>query len=215
MLEVKFKKLDDRAVIPFKANPGDAGLDLVSIEEKVIFSGQYALVKTGLVVELPQGHEGEVRPRSGLALKHGVTVLNSPGTIDEGYRGEIGVILINHGDKPYTINVGDKIAQLVIAPVPKVKVLEVKELSDSVRGQGGFGSSGVSVNDAVQVFQKSQNKSTAYILSWVENLGDRVVNFEKKILHSQVSLGPKDYETIAKIIDEEIQNYNKQTGVNR
>ncbi len=215
MLEVKFKKLDDKAVIPFKANPGDAGLDLVSIEEKVIFSGQYTTVCTGLAIELPQGYEGQVRSRSGLASKHGLSVLNSPGTIDEGFRGEIGVILINHGEKPYTVNIGDKIAQLVIAPVPKVKILEVKELSESVRGESGFGSSGVSVNDAVQVYPKSQNRSTAYILSWVENLGDRVVNFEKKVLHSQVSLAPKDYDVMAEIIDEEIQNYNKETGVNR
>ncbi len=147
MLEIKFKKLDARSVIPFKSNPGDAGLDLVAVENKTIFSGKYERVLTGLAVELPKGHEGQVRSRSGLASKHGLSVLNSPGTIDEGYRGEIGVILINHGDKPYTVNIGDKIAQLVISPVPEIQVLEVEDLSDSVRGEGGFGSTGVNVEN--------------------------------------------------------------------
>ncbi len=141
--QLKVKLVHEDAKIPFYANPGDAGLDLYSVEEKVIQPGEAELIATGLVIELPQGTEAQVRPRSGLALKHCVTVLNSPGTIDEGYRGEIKVILINHGKKDFKVEKHMRIAQMVIAPVANVHMHEVQELSDSIRDTGGFGSSGL------------------------------------------------------------------------
>lgn len=108
-----------------------------------IESGKYALVKTGISIELPEGYEAQVRPRSGLALKQGVTVLNTPGTIDADYRGEIGVILINHSNVTFTYEKGDRIAQMVIAPVVQAKFEAVEDLSDTDRGAGGFGHTGV------------------------------------------------------------------------
>ena len=139
---LKIKKLSEDAIIPFYAHPGDAGLDLFSVEEVTIEQGKRKLVATGISIELPKNTEAQVRPRSGLALKYGVTVLNSPGTIDEGYRGEIKVILINHGEEAFKINKGDKIAQMVIMPVLTVGIEEVEILNDSERGEGGFGSTG-------------------------------------------------------------------------
>ncbi|WP_077621040.1 dUTP diphosphatase [Bacillus sinesaloumensis] len=135
--------LHDEAKLPLQANPGDAGLDLYSAEEKVIKPGEAELIKTGIKIELPPGTEAQVRPRSGLALKHSVTVLNSPGTIDEGYRGEIGVILINHGKLDFIVDKHMRIAQMVIAPVAQVHIQEVEEVTSSERGEGGFGSSGL------------------------------------------------------------------------
>ena len=118
-------------------------MDVRSVRELVIPPGGRALVPTGLVVNLPAGYEAQVRPRSGLALKAGVTVLNSPGTIDAGYRGEIGVILANFGQDDFKVNVGDRIAQLVIAPVLQPVVVEATEVDSTDRGAGGFGSTGV------------------------------------------------------------------------
>ncbi len=141
-MELKVKKLTDNATIPHYAHPGDAGLDLFSTQQTVIMPGESTMIKTGISIELPAGTEGQVRPRSGLALKHSITVLNTPGTIDEGYRGEVGVILINHGKEPFQITPGMKIAQLLIKPVLTVDVIAVDELSDSHRGTGGFGSTG-------------------------------------------------------------------------
>ncbi len=141
--EVKVKLLDSDAKMPYQAHPGDAGFDLFSIEEKIIPSGESALIRTGIQIELPKNTEAQVRPRSGLALNHSVTVLNSPGTIDEGYRGEIKVILINHGKKDFKVEKHMRIAQMVIAPVANVHMHEVQELSDSIRDTGGFGSSGL------------------------------------------------------------------------
>lgn len=140
---IRFKKLVPEAVVPRQAHPGDAGFDLVSMEKRTIPAGGRALVRTGLAVEIPVGFEGQVRPRSGLALKRGVTVLNAPGTIDSGYRGEIGVILANFGTDSFAIEPGDRIAQLVIAPVANVAVEVAVELSETERGGGGFGSTGV------------------------------------------------------------------------
>ncbi len=141
-MDLKVKKLTDNAIIPHYAHPGDAGLDLFSIEQVTIESGAACLVKTGISLELPPGTEGQVRPRSGMALKHSVTVLNSPGTIDEGYRGEVGVILINHGSTAFIIEPSMKIAQLLIKPVITANIIETTELSDTHRGDGGFGSTG-------------------------------------------------------------------------
>ena len=130
--------------MPAYAHASDAGMDVRSVRELVIPPGGRALVPTGLVVNLPAGYEAQVHPRSGLALKAGVTVLNSPGTIDAGYRGEIGVILANFGQDDFKVNVGDRIAQLVIAPVLQPVVVEATEVDSTDRGAGGFGSTGVS-----------------------------------------------------------------------
>ena len=136
------KRIHPDAVLPAYAHPSDAGMDVRSVEELVIPAGKRALVHTGLVVLLPPLYEAQVRPRSGLALKFGVTVLNTPGTIDSGYRGEIGVILANFGDADFIVKKGDKIAQLVIAPVTQPEVCEVSEIDETDRGAGGFGSTG-------------------------------------------------------------------------
>jgi dUTP pyrophosphatase len=143
MMELKVKKIVKSAKLPQYAHPGDAGLDLFSIEEREILPGETALIHTGIKIELPQNTEAQIRPRSGLALKNSITVLNTPGTIDEGYRGEIGVILINHGKVPFKVEKGMKIAQMVIKPVLRVNVIEVDELSDTQRNENGFGSTGV------------------------------------------------------------------------
>jgi len=139
---LKVKKLDPKAILPEYAHPGDAGLDVFSCEDAEISSGESKMIKTGIAIQVPEGTEAQVRPRSGLALKHKVTVLNTPGTIDEGYRGEVGVILINHGEKAFVVEKGMKIAQMVIKPLLTVEVEETAELSDTARGQGGFGSTG-------------------------------------------------------------------------
>ena len=140
---VKVKLIHKDAMLPFQANPGDAGLDLFAVEEKLIKPGEAELIRTGIILELPEGTEAQVRPRSGLALKHSVTVLNSPGTIDEGYRGEVKVILINHGKEEFKVEKRMRIAQMVIAPVAKVDITQVEEVADTKRGAGGFGSSGI------------------------------------------------------------------------
>ena len=123
-----------------------AGLDLLAAvpgdKPLVMQPGQRALIPTGLMIAVPPGFEAQVRPRSGLALKHGVTVLNSPGTVDADYRGEVSVLLINHGDEPFTIRRGERIAQLVIAAVCQANLTEVASLSPTDRGSGGFGSTG-------------------------------------------------------------------------
>jgi len=131
--------------LPAHATEQAAGLDLRAAisSEMVLAPGHHAMVPTGLQIALPDGHEGQVRPRSGLAHRHGVTVLNSPGTVDADYRGEVQVMLINHGHQPFTITRGDRIAQLVIAPVVQVAIAEVAELDETARGDGGHGSTGV------------------------------------------------------------------------
>lgn len=139
---LKIHYLHEDAKMPYRANEGDAGLDLHSIEEVIIEPGETALIRTGLQMELPKGTEAQIRPRSGLAFKHAVTVLNSPGTIDEGYRGELKILLINHGKQAFTVEKEMRIAQMVIAPVMHVQLKEVEIITDSERGQGGFGSSG-------------------------------------------------------------------------
>lgn len=128
--------------IPERATTGASGYDLRAREGVLLFPGQRALIKTGLRLALPDGYEAQIRPRSGLALKHGVTVLNSPGTIDSDYRGEVGVILINLGETAASIKPGDRIAQMVIVPVPAVELVPVAHLPKTARGEGGFGSTG-------------------------------------------------------------------------
>lgn len=143
MLKLLLKRLSDAATIPSYAHPGDAGLDLSAAVSVSIEPGETKLVGTGISIELPPNTEAQVRPRSGLALKHGITVLNTPGTIDHGYRGEVGVILINHGRTRFDVHPGMKIAQMVIASCLTVTVEERTELSGTARGRGGFGSTGV------------------------------------------------------------------------
>jgi dUTP pyrophosphatase len=132
--------------LPSYQSADAAGLDLLAAvpEETplVLASGKYAMVPTGLTIALPPGYEAQVRPRSGLAAKHGVTVLNSPGTIDADYRGEINVLLINHGEAPFSIRRGERIAQMVIAPIVQAQLVPVTVLSSTERGSGGFGSTG-------------------------------------------------------------------------
>jgi dUTP pyrophosphatase len=130
--------------LPSYATTGAAGMDLRSAQSLTIKPHARALVATGIAIALPLGFEAQVRPRSGLAVKHGVTVLNAPGTIDCDYRGEIKVPLINHGDEDFVIAQGDRIAQMVIAPAPQVALEEVSTLDETQRGIGGFGSSGKS-----------------------------------------------------------------------
>ncbi|WP_420364522.1 dUTP diphosphatase [Curtobacterium sp. L3-7] len=133
---------------PGYAHPGDAGADLVSTEAFVLAPGERRLVPTGLSIALPEGYAAFVVPRSGLAAKHGITIVNSPGTVDSGYRGEIKVSLLNTDvAEPYEVHVGDRIAQMIVMPVPRVTFSRVDELPDSVRGQGGFGSSGYGVTN--------------------------------------------------------------------
>ncbi|HOS66161.1 MAG TPA: dUTP diphosphatase [Candidatus Latescibacteria bacterium] len=142
-MTVLFKRVHADAVLPAYAHPGDAGLDLCACEAATLLPGERRLVRTGLVMELPSGTEAQLRPRSGLALKHGITLLNTPGTIDEGYRGELGVILVNLGQEPFEVAPGMRIAQMVIAPVLRVAVEESETLGATCRGEGGFGSTGV------------------------------------------------------------------------
>ena len=141
-MTLRFKRIHSDAVLPAYAHPSDAGMDVRSVADIAIPPGGRALVPTGLVAIIPPMHEIQVRPRSGLALKHGVTVQNTPGTIDSGYRGEIGVILANFGDKEFSVSKGDKVAQLVFAPVVQPEIEETDTIDDTDRGVGGFGSTG-------------------------------------------------------------------------
>ena len=143
MIDIKMKRISEEAVIPCYVHKGDAGMDLYSIEEKVISPGETALIHTGIQIELPEFTEAQIRPRSGLALKHSVTVLNSPGTIDEGYRGEICIILINHGRNSFKVEKRMRIAQMVISRFIHADISETMELSPSERAGNGFGSSGL------------------------------------------------------------------------
>ena len=139
---LKVKRLDDDAKLPAYAHSGDAGLDLFSNADIEIPAGETRLVPTGISIELPPSTEAQIRPRSGLALKNSITVLNTPGTIDEGYRGEVGVILINHSKTAFKITKHMKIAQMVVKPVVKVEVQETDDLTTTKRGSDGFGSTG-------------------------------------------------------------------------
>jgi dUTP pyrophosphatase len=146
-MKVRIKRLPEARDLPLpsSASPGSAGFDLRAaiLEELVLRPGERLLVPTGLVLEIPRGWEGQVRPRSGLALKHGIGILNSPGTIDSDYRGEVGVILVNLGEAPFSLQRGDRIAQLVFSRVEPVEWEEVETLGESSRGGGGFGSTGI------------------------------------------------------------------------
>ena len=140
---IRFHMADDaHDLVPAKAHPDDAAYDLRTRIDATIPPGGVVLMHTGLFLELPVGYEAQIRPRSGLALKHRLTVLNSPGTIDAGYRGEVGVILINAGHQEYTVRRGERIAQMVIQALPDVVLTQVDALTETARGAGGFGSTG-------------------------------------------------------------------------
>jgi dUTP pyrophosphatase len=140
---LKVRRLDPRAVLPTRAHPGDAGLDLHALEPAELAPGQRASLRTGIAVAIPEGYAGLVLPRSGLAARHGIALVNAPGLIDSGYRGEILVLLLNTDpDNAWSLDAGDRIAQLVISPVALPVSTETSELDSTSRGQGGFGSSG-------------------------------------------------------------------------
>jgi dUTP pyrophosphatase len=137
-------RLNAQATLPTRAHSGDAGLDLYAAEAAMLAPGERASIGTGIAVEIPEGQAGLVLPRSGLAARNGIALVNAPGLIDSGYRGEVRVLLLNTDrSEPFRIAAGDRIAQLVLVTVESSEVVEVEELSDSVRGVGGFGSSGV------------------------------------------------------------------------
>lgn len=144
MTEVSILRLarGEGLALPAYETEHAAGMDLRAAEDAILPPGGRALIATGFAIALPEGFEAQVRPRSGLAAKHGVTLLNSPGTIDADYRGEIKVILINHGEAAFAVKRGDRIAQMIVAPVTRVVLKESSELSGTERGQGGFGSTG-------------------------------------------------------------------------
>jgi dUTP pyrophosphatase len=143
---IRIKKNDSKARLPRYESEGAAGADITALltEEILIPPMGRVLVPTGLSLEIPPGYEAQIRPRSGLAIRHGITVLNSPGTIDSDYRGELGIILINFGSESFTLRDGDRIAQLVAAPVSKAVMTETQGVSPTARGDGGFGSTGIS-----------------------------------------------------------------------
>ncbi|RDI75140.1 dUTP diphosphatase [Gaiella occulta] len=144
MIELEVIRLRDGAVLPAQAYPGDAGLDLVSCEHVRLDPGQRGVVGTGVAVSVPAGHAGLVIPRSGLAARKGITIVNAPGLIDSGYRGELRVILLNTGtEEPFDVEPGMRIAQLVVVPAPAVRLVEVGHLEQSERGAAGLGSSGL------------------------------------------------------------------------
>ena len=143
MIEIPVTRLRDDATLPTRAYPGDAGLDLVACERHELAPGERAMVGTGIAVAIPDGHAGLVTPRSGLAAKHGITIVNTPGLVDSGYRGELRVILHNTDTtEPFVVEPGMRIAQLVVIAVPEATLREVDALPESERGEGGFGSSG-------------------------------------------------------------------------
>jgi dUTP pyrophosphatase len=142
-MNLRFVRLDPRAVVPTRAHPGDAGLDLRALEEARLEPGARTSIRTGIAVEIPPGTAGLVLPRSGLAARHGISVVNAPGLIDSGYRGELAVLLLNTDrTEAVALAAGDRIAQLVLVDVHSPTLVEVDQLSDSERGAGGFGSSG-------------------------------------------------------------------------
>lgn len=141
-IKILFKKINKNATTPTYAKEGDSCCDLYSVEDVTIAPGQRRLIDTGIAIELPQGFEAQIRPRSGNAWKRGVTVLNSPGTIDEGFKNSLKVILINHGNDYFVIKKGDRIAQMKFSPTYQGHFIEVKKLGKSERGLGGIGSTG-------------------------------------------------------------------------
>jgi len=148
-VSIAVKRVRENARLPAYMTPGAAGMDLyAALAEPVVLNpGERCLIPTGIALAIPPGFEAQVRPRSGLALRQGVTMLNSPGTIDSDFRGEIGVIIVNHGQEPVTFAAADRVAQLVIAPVVRARLEESRQLEETARGDGGFGHTGVNGGD--------------------------------------------------------------------
>jgi dUTP pyrophosphatase len=142
-MRVPLVRLDPGLPVPERAHPGDAGADLYAREPVLLAPGERATVATGVAVAIPEGYAGLVAPRSGLAARLGVGVVNAPGVVDAGYRGEVKVVLVNHGDEEVTLGRGERIAQLLVVPVSTVEFVEVEALPESARGDGGFGSTGL------------------------------------------------------------------------
>jgi dUTP pyrophosphatase len=147
VIPIKIKKLHSDAIIPHYAHDGDSGMDVYSTEDIVIMHYKRILVPTGISFEIPKGFEIQVRPKSGLALNHGLTLLNTPGTLDSGYRGELKILIFNTSDQPYEVKKGEKIAQIILARYEQAEIQEVNDLGDSSRGEGGFGSTGLAHNN--------------------------------------------------------------------
>ena len=141
-MKIPVLRLDAELPGPARAHPGDAGIDLRARVDTVLASGEWAMIPTGIAVAIPDGYAGLVAPRSGLAARNGISVVNGPGVVDAGFRGEINAILINHGTDEVTLRRGDRIAQLVVVPIAEADLVEVEALPESQRGDGGFGSSG-------------------------------------------------------------------------
>ncbi len=141
-MRVEILREDKQLPLPMYQHEGDAGMDLYSAEDHVLKPGERKVFSTGIKLAIPKGYEVHIRPRSGLAIKYGVTVLNTPGTIDHQYRGMVGVILINHGNKPFEVKKGERLAQMVLNKFENFELKEVEELSETERGEGGFGSTG-------------------------------------------------------------------------
>ncbi|MBR9691186.1 dUTP diphosphatase [Candidatus Woesearchaeota archaeon] len=140
-MKILMQKVED-VKLPSYAHPGDAGMDLFSAESLVLKPGERKVVSTGIKMAIPEGYESQIRPKSGLAAKHGISIVNTPGTIDAGYRGVVGVILINHGNEDFAVEKDMKIAQMVINKIENADIEEVNELDGTSRGEGGFGSTG-------------------------------------------------------------------------
>ncbi len=148
-MKIKIKKIEKDAILPHYAHEGDAGMDVYSCEDCVIKPGERKLVRTGLCFEIPKGYEIQIRPKSGLALNYGITVLNTPGTLDSGYRGELKIILFNTGKEEYKIKKGQKISQIVLSKYEEAEIEEVSELSNTRRGENGFGSTGLEAKNQI------------------------------------------------------------------
>ena len=142
-MKLKVQRVVEGVKLPSYAHQGDAGMDLFAAEEYILKPGERKLVNTGVKIALPVGYEAQIRPKSGLALKHGISIVNTPGTVDSGYRGLVGVIAINHGAEEFKIEKNQKIAQMIINKVESAEVEEVPELDETSRGEGGFGSTGL------------------------------------------------------------------------
>lgn len=142
-IKIKFQKIKENVIIPHYEHPGDSGMDIYSCEDNLLLPGERKLISTGLKVEIPEGYEMQIRSKSGLAINSGISTLNSPGTVDSGYRGEICVILINHSKEDFQVKKGQKIAQAVISKVEQADIETSEELSETSRGEGGFGSTGL------------------------------------------------------------------------
>ncbi len=143
MLKLKVKRIRKDIILPEYKTEGASGFDLSSSIDSLLKAGKFAVIPTGLIIEVPPGYEAQVRPRSGLAANNGIGVLNTPGTIDSDYRGEIKIVLFNFSDKDFHIRKGDRIAQMVISKIERVKIIEVENISGSERGTQGFGSTGI------------------------------------------------------------------------